>query len=93
MLNTDIYFYKKIKQLFKGIFENTVTYDIYGTQIVTIKINGEYYRFYFFNDENYFQFYASNIENQVLKDYSKYMLSIISLKNKLEKNELVKEDS
>lgn len=85
MFNTEAYFYRKIRQLFKEVFENIVMYDVYGTQIVTLKINGEYYRFYFFNDKDYFQFYANNIESQVLKDYSKYMLNIALLKNKLEK--------
>lgn len=94
--------YKKINELFKGVFENNVPYHILvskvngqniiinGTQVVTININGEYNRFYFFYNTEVFRFH-NIISNQVLQDYSKYLLNITLLKYRLEKNKITKE--
>lgn len=87
--------YKEINQLFKEIFENSVTYNIYETnlkneiQIVTIRINGEDHNLFYYN--NQFRFHNIS-DKQVLKDYSKYLLNIAFLKNRLEKNKLTIEE-
>lgn len=84
--------YKEINQLFKEIFENNVIYYyVYEinlkneTKIVTIKVNGEDYNLFY--DKKCFRFH-NVIDNHFLKDYSKYLLNITLLKNRLEKNEL-----
>lgn len=91
--------YEKINQLFKGLFENNAVYGIVISevngqnrkQIVTININGEYNIFYFFYNKSFFRFHRI-IDNQVLQDYSKYLLGITLLKSKLEKNKLKEEE-
>ena len=87
--------YEKINQLFKGVFENNAVYHILISevngqnrkQVITIGINGEYNIFYFFYNASFFRFHQF-IYNQVLQDYSKYLLNITLLKYKLEKNKI-----